>query len=66
MVSNDRARTPEDSLLVQTIKMMHSLSDIENFVSLVMGPKNQKTDHAGMVKISRFGLTIFWQFYCFK
>ncbi len=23
-------------------KMMHSLSDIENVVSLVMGPKNQK------------------------
>ncbi len=43
MVSNDRPRTPEDRLLVQTLKMRHSLSNIEkNFVSLVMGLKNKK------------------------
>ncbi len=52
MVSNDRALTPEDRLLVQSRKMMHSLSDKKNFVSLVLGPKNKKIDHAGMVKFS--------------
>ncbi len=52
MVSNDRARTPEDRLLVQSGKMMHSLSDKKNFVSLVMGPKNQKIDHADIVEFS--------------
>ncbi len=42
MVLNYIERTPEDSFLVQTGKIIDSMRCIRNFVSLVMGPKKQK------------------------